>query len=132
MLGCYLQETQQNSLPDNVRDRVKEFWNLNSCVLPNEKNVFSIEYLKQVHKNHAKHIKEVTQVEMFNNFIESNVDVKISISTFVKLKPWYVRPITVRDTCLCRYHIEFESYYETFVNFSIQYWKNDPPSFYCS
>jgi hypothetical protein len=66
-------------------------------------------------------------VEMFKIFMESNVDVKISLSTFVKLKPWYVRPIVVCDTCCCRYHVEFELYYETFLNFGIQCWPNDPP-----
>ena len=45
----------------------------------------------------------------------------------MKIKPWYVRPITVQDTCCCRYHVEFQLFYETFVNFGIKYWSNDPP-----
>jgi hypothetical protein len=64
---------------------------------------------------------------MKNNFKESNIDVKISLSTFVKLKPWYVRPITIQDTCCCWYHVEFQLYYETFLEFGIQHWSNDPP-----
>ena len=65
-------------------------------------------------------------MEMFKTFMKSNVDVKISLSTFVKLKPWYVRPIVVCDTC-CRYHVEFELYYETFLDFGMKCWPNNPP-----
>lgn len=44
----------------------------------------------------------------------------------MKLKPWYVRLITIRDTCCFRYHVEFQLFYETFVNFGIKYSSNDP------
>ena len=114
-------------LPDGVRDRVKEFWDSNSRVSPNEKDQLRRRISKGVYESHSKHITQVSQVELFERFMESNIDVKISLSTFVKLKPWYVRPITVRDTCCCRYHVEFELLYETFVNFGIKYWSNDPP-----
>ena len=74
---------------------MKEFWHLNSHVLPNENDVVLRCISKGNYETHAKHITEVTQVEMFKTFMESNVDVKISLSTFVKLKPWHVRPIVV-------------------------------------
>ena len=77
---------------------------------------------KGFYETHAKHITQVSQVELFHNFMESNTDVKVSLSTFVKIKPWYVRPITVQDTCCCRYHVEFQLFYGTFVNFGIKYW----------
>ena len=34
--------------------------------------------------------------------------------SFEKCKPWYVRINTLRNTCCCRYHVEYEYYYETF------------------
>jgi hypothetical protein len=34
----------------------------------------------------------------------------------VQQKPWFVRPIIVCDTCCCRYHVEFELYYDTFLD----------------
>ena len=61
--------------------------------------------------------------------MEINVDVNITLSTFVKHKSWYVSPITIGDTCFCRYHVEFQLYYEIFPYFGIQYWSNDPPPF---
>ena len=51
----------------------------------------------------------------------------MSISAFVQQKPWYVKPITICDTCCCRYHVEFQLYYDTFLNFSRTFWKDSPP-----
>ena len=64
---------------------------------------------------------------MFKFFMESNVDAKISLSTFMKLKPWYFRTILVRDTCCFRYYVEFKLYYETILDFGVQCWPNNPP-----
>ena len=72
---------------------MKDFWNLNSRVLPNEKDVVQRRILKGKYETHAKKITKINQVEMFKTFMESNVDVKISLSAFVKLKPWYVSPL---------------------------------------
>ena len=52
----------------------------------------------------------------------------LSINTFVQQKPWYVRAITIRDTCCCRYHVQFELLYETFLRFGKTFWPNSPPS----
>ena len=52
----------------------------------------------------------------------------LSINTFVQQKSRYVRPITIRDTCGCRYHVDFELYYGTFICFSKTFWLNSPPS----
>jgi hypothetical protein len=57
------------------------------------------------------------QIELFNKLKEDHKEVKISINTFVQQNPWFVRPITVYDTCCCRYHVDFELYYETFFGF---------------
>ena len=117
----------RDRIPDSVRDRVKEFWDLNSRMSPNEKDNVQHRISKGVYESHAKHITQVGKVELFQNFMDINADVKVSLSTFVKIKPWYVRPITIRDTCCCRYHVEFQLFYDKFVNFSIKYCSNDPP-----
>ena len=66
---------------------------------------------------HVKHLLEITQVELGNKFKESLHDIGIPINTFVKLKPWYVRPITICDMYCHHYHVEFELYYDTFIDF---------------
>jgi hypothetical protein len=69
----------------------------------------------------------MTQIELFNKFKEEHKEVKISINTFVQQKPWFVRPIIVRDTCCCHYHVEFELYYDTFLDFGKTLWPSSPP-----
>ena len=34
--------------------------------------------------------------------------------------------ITIRDTCCCHYHVEFQLYYVAFLNFGKTFWKNSP------
>ena len=42
-------------------------------------------------------------------------------------KSWYVKPITVHGTCCCRYNVEFQLYYDTFLNFGKGFLKKSPP-----
>ena len=70
----------------------------------------------------------MTQIQFFNKFKDEHKELNLSINTFVQQKPWYVRPITIRDTCCCRYHVEFELYYDTFLQFGKTFWSNSPPS----
>jgi hypothetical protein len=69
----------------------------------------------------------MTKIELFNKFKGEHKEVKISINTFAQQIPWFVRPIIVRDTCCCRYHVEFELYYETFLDFGKTLWPSSPP-----
>jgi hypothetical protein len=69
----------------------------------------------------------ITQIKLFNKFKEEHKEVKISINTFVQQKQWFVRPITIHDTCCFRYHVEFELYYDTFLDFCKTLWPSSPP-----
>ena len=69
----------------------------------------------------------MTQVQLFNIFNEDHRGINMSITTFVQQKPWYVRPITIHDTCFFRYHVQFQLYYETFLEFGKIFWTNSPP-----
>ena len=69
------------------------------------------------YEEHEKYLLKTTQIELFNKFKEENRQIHVSLSAFVQQKPWYVKPITVRDTCCCCYHVEFELYYDTFLDF---------------
>ena len=70
---------------------------------------------------------EITQIELFNKFKEEHSGVNMSICTFMQKKPWYVKPSTIRDTCCCCYHVDFELYYDTFIDFGKTFWENSPP-----
>ena len=49
-------------------------------------------------------------------FKVSHVEIRLRQRSFEKCKPWYVRINIIRNTCCCRYHIEFDIYYHTFPN----------------
>lgn len=66
------------------------------------------------------------QIELFIKFKDEHSEVNIAISTFVQQKPWYVQLITVYVTC-CHYHVEFELYYDVFLDFGKKFWENSPP-----
>ena len=58
-VGCWgviYRQPYQDRLPDNVRDRVKYFWNLNSHVLANEKDIVRCRISKGNYETHSKHI----------------------------------------------------------------------------
>ena len=70
---------------------------------------------------------EMIGVGLFKEFKESNLGVQISFTMFSKLKQCYIRPNTIRDTCCCRYQIEFQLYYDTFVDFCKEkHWDGEP------
>ena len=54
--GVICRKPYQDRLPHNVRDKDKEFWNLNSHVLPNENDVMRCCISKGNYETHAKHI----------------------------------------------------------------------------
>ena len=83
--------------------------------------------IRNQYEEHTKHNLDTTQIELFNKFKEENCEIHVSISAFVQQNPWYVKPITVRDTCCCHYHVEFHLYYNTFLNFCRKVWKYSPP-----
>ena len=66
-------------------------------------------------------------MDFFNKFKEEDHEIHVPISAFVQQKPWYVKHITVRDTCCCCYHVEFELYYDTLLDFGRKFWKDSPP-----
>ena len=74
---------------------------------------------------------DTIQIEFLKKFKEENHGSNVSINTFVQQKTWYVKALNVRDTCCCHYHVEFELYYNTFLNFGRKFWKESSPSTIC-
>ena len=88
-----------------------------SRVSPNSRDVIRQRVSRNIYEIHPKHIMEMTQVQLFNKFKEDHRGINMSITIFVQQKPWYVRPITIHDTCCCRYHVQFQLYYDMFLKF---------------
>jgi hypothetical protein len=83
---------------------------------------------RKQYEEHPKHRLSMTQIELFNKFKEKHKEVKIFINTFMQQRPWFVRPFNVCDTCCFHYHVEFELYYDTFLDFGKNLWSSSPPS----
>jgi hypothetical protein len=129
-LACWTVFSQQpykDRLAENVKELVCNFWLEESHVSPHTRDVLRQRITRKQYEEHPKHIFPMTQIELFNKFKEENKEVKISINTFVQQKTWFIRPIIVRDTFCCRYHVEFELYYNTFLDFGKTLWPVSPP-----
>ena len=66
--------------------------------------------------SHQDHVQNGTDKQIFKEFGEKYPDVKIGLPTFVKIKPFYIRPCNPSDinTC-CRYHVNFRNAVETLL-----------------
>jgi hypothetical protein len=45
----------------------------------------------------------------------------------VQQKTWFIRPIIVHDLCCFHYQVEFELYYDNFLDFGKTLWPGSPP-----
>jgi hypothetical protein len=129
-LACWILISRQpykDILAENVKELARNCWLKESCVSQHTRDVLCQRIAGNQYEEHPKHILPMTQKELFNKFKEEHKEVKISINTFVQQKPWFVRPITVHDTCCFHYHVEFELYYDTFLDFGKTLWPGSPP-----
>jgi hypothetical protein len=112
---------------ENVKELARNFWLIESRVSSHTRDVLRRRIARKQYEEHPKHILSMTQIELFNKFKEEHKEVNFFINTFVQQKPWFIRPIIVRDTCCCRYHVEFDLYYDTFLDFGKTLWPSSPP-----
>ena len=128
-LACWraiCRQPYKDILGENVKKTIYKYWKKNSRVFPNARDVMQRRITRNQYEEDAKHLLDTTQIKLFNKFKEENREIHDSVSDFVQQKPWYVKPITVRDTCCCHYHVEFQLYYDTFLNFGRTFLKDSP------
>ena len=63
---------------------------------------------------HVKHFLDTTQIELYEIFINDHTQLNLGQRSFEKCKPWYVHICIDRNTCYCRYHVEYEYFYDTY------------------
>lgn len=112
----------QDMLLTCITEKAVELWDNHSCVIPYWKHVSWQRLSKGVYVEHSKHAMEMICVALFEEFQETNLDVEITINMSDKLKPWYIRPNTTHDIFCCWYHVEFQLYYDTFIEFCRRDW----------
>ena len=95
-------------MEEGIREKVIDYWDNHPCAILDRKHVLRQCFGRGIYKEHCKHVMEMIGVALLEEFKESNPCVQISFTMFSKLKPWYIRLNTIRDTCCCRYHVEFQ------------------------
>ena len=104
-------------MEEGIREKVIEYWDNHSRSILDRKHIVQKCSSRVIYKEDCKNVMEMIGVSLFKEFKESNLGVQISFTIFSNLKYWYIRSNTIQDTCCCRYHVEFQLYYNTFVDF---------------
>lgn len=99
-------------LTDVVKDEIQQFWDANSRVSPNLKDVLKLRVGNQHRTPHPKHYVEVSQTMLYKKICETHPTLKISQRSFEFVKPFYCVPLKIRSTCCCKYHVEFSMHHE--------------------
>lgn len=101
-------------LDDSMRDFIAQFWEMHTRALPDFKKALRHRVGRKQYIEHGAHILEMTQHELFCLFRETHPEIVISERTFEACRPWFIRFMRERDTCCCRYHVEFQLLYDVF------------------
>ena len=56
------------------------------------------------------------QTELYERFRHEHNELNLGQRYFEKWKPWYVKINTTCNTCFCRYDIEYNDYYATYIH----------------
>ena len=70
-------------MEEGIREKVIEYWDKNSCAIPNRKHVLRQHSGRGIYKEHCKHVMEMTGVALFEELKESNPSVQISLPCLV-------------------------------------------------
>ena len=101
-------------LIDVVKELVQKFWHDNTRPSSNQRDVLKLRKGVRGGEPHVKHFLDTTQTELYERFKNEHTQLNLGQRSFEKCKPWYVRICIDRNTCCCRYHVEFEYYYDTY------------------
>lgn len=103
-------------LVEAVKGLVQAFWYDNTRHSSNTSDVLKNWKGSRNHELHIKHYLYMTQTQLYEMFTVSHPELRLGQRSFEKSKPWYVRINTIRNTYCCRYHVEFEYYYNMFLH----------------
>ena len=102
---------RSDGITEEQKSAIYNFWISPQVSRPtgNKRDVKRHRIGPKTYLSHSIHILEKTQTEAYTDFKVLNPDLKISQRTFEKYKPFFVKPVRVKDkcTCCCRYHVEF-------------------------
>ena len=104
------------NLVEVVKGLVHTLWHDNTRPSSNKNDVLRRCRGSMNNELHVKNYIDMTQTQFFEMFKVSHAELRLRKISFENYNPWYVRISTIRNTCCCRYHIEFDIYYHTFAH----------------
>jgi hypothetical protein len=102
----------------DVREMIARFWEEHSRASPDFKRALRHRIGPKQYEEHGACFLEMTQTQLYLLFRRAHADVLIGQRSFEACKPWFIRYSQVRDTCLCRYHVQFDLMYGVFSRLS--------------
>ena len=117
--------TRRKSRSDKVSDETKkliyDFWMSPGISRPtgNKHDIKRHRTGPKCYISHPIQVLEKTQTDVYEEFLQTYPDIKVSQRVFEKLKPFFVKSLRPKDktTCCCRYHIEFNHAFKKCMNF---------------
>jgi hypothetical protein len=106
---------KDTNLIEVVKGLVHAFWHDNTRPSSNTMVVLKRCKSSRNHEPHIKHYLDMMQTQLYEMFKVFHLEFRLDQRYFEKCKPWYVGINTIHNTFCCRYHVEFEYYYNTFL-----------------
>jgi hypothetical protein len=103
-------------LVEAVKRLAQAFWHDNTRPSSNTRDVLKHCKGSRSHGPHIKHYIDMTQTQLYEMFKVAYPELRLGQISFEKCKPWYARINAICNTYYCRYHVEFEYYYNTFLH----------------
>lgn len=117
-------KTRGDAIAQVDKENAYNFWLKPTVSRPtgNKKDVKRNRIGYKTYTSHMIHILEKSQAEVFNDFKKSYPNVKMSLKSFERCKPYFVRAVRCSDrqTCCCRYHTEINGLFKQCMKFRKQ------------
>jgi len=113
-------KTRGDAISTEHKQLICNFWSFEaSRPTGDKKDVIRKRTGRKQHIEHAKHVLEKTQTEVFLEFQAQYPKAKIKQRKFESLKPFFVQPAREKDrrSCLCRKHVETQIVFKDCMKF---------------
>ena len=101
-------------LVDVVKDLVQKFWHDHTIRSSNQRDVLKLRKGSTECEPHFKKFLDTTKTRFYERFKNEHTQLNLGQRSLKKCKPWYVRICIDQNTCCCRYHVEYEYFYDTY------------------
>ncbi|KAG0572176.1 hypothetical protein KC19_VG074600 [Ceratodon purpureus] len=99
---------RKDVLSQTTIDTVVCWWEEETKVSPCKKDIRREWVGVKEFVTHATHWLEESQLDFYTRFVTLHAPIKVSLTSFRRLKPYFVRRLRDLNACCCRYNIEMQ------------------------